>query len=128
MFVSCLKVFVGVGIKNKHLVRTDNSSSANMSSERLCIMLLLYWEVYVFMELVVNLRNEDLHWFSGKRTFIDCGVCMRFNGGVGSRVISSVFMWLCISLWTPNVSSCIRGIKDSGGKELVRFVVPRQLQ
>ena len=34
-------------------------------------MFLLYWKVYVMMELVVNLRNEDLHWFSGKRTFTD---------------------------------------------------------
>ena len=30
IFVSCLKVFVGVGTKDKPLVRTDNSSSANM--------------------------------------------------------------------------------------------------
>ena len=73
-------------------------------------MFLLYWEVYALMELDVNLRNEDLHWFSGKRTFIDGGVYMRFNGGVGSRVTSSVFMWFCVSLWTPNISSCIRGI------------------
>ena len=28
----------------------------------------------------MNLRNEDLHWLSGKRTFIDGGVYMRFNG------------------------------------------------
>ena len=34
-------------------------------------MFLLYWEVYVLMELVVNLQNEDLHRFSGKRNFID---------------------------------------------------------
>ena len=31
-------------------------------------MFLLYWEVYVFMELAVDLWNEDLHWFSWKRT------------------------------------------------------------
>ena len=125
LFLSCLKVFVGVGTKDKPLVRSDNSSLANMSSERLCIMLLLYWEVYVLMELAVNLRNKDLHWFSGKRTFIDGSVYIRFDSGVGSRVISSVFMWFCISLQTPNVSFSIRGIEDSGGKELVRFIVPR---
>ena len=73
-------------------------------------MFLLYWEVYALMELGVNLRNEDLHWFSGKRNFIDGGVYMRFNGSVGSRVISSEFMWFCVSLWTPNISSSIRGI------------------
>ena len=73
-------------------------------------MFLLYWEAYVLMELAVNLRNEDLHWLSGKRTFIECGMYMRFNGGVGSRVSSSVFMWVCVSLWTPNISSCIWGI------------------
>ena len=98
LFLSCLKVFVGVGTKDKPLVRSDNSSLANMSSERLCIMLLLYWEVYVLMELAVNLRNKDLHWFSGKRAFIDGSVYIRFDSGVGSRVISSVFMWFCISL------------------------------
>ena len=73
-------------------------------------MFLLYWEVYVLVELAVNKRNEDLHWFSRKRTFIDGAVYMRFNGGVGSRVTSSVFMWFCVSLWTPKVSSCIMGI------------------
>ena len=41
-------------------------------------MFLLYWEVYALMELAVNLRNEDLHWFSGKRTFIDGGCVYAF--------------------------------------------------
>ena len=102
---------MGVATNDKPLVRTDNSSSVKMGSERLCIMLLLYWEVYVLMELAVNLRNRDLHWFSGKRSFTDGGVDMRFNGGVDFRVISSVFMWFGISLWTPNVSSCISSIE-----------------
>ena len=56
------------------------------------------WEVYVLMELAVNFRNEDLHWFSGKRAFIDDGVYVRFNRGVGFRVASSVIMWFCIFL------------------------------
>ena len=107
--VSSLKVFVGVGRKDKSLVRNDNSSSVNMLSEKLCIMFLLYWEVYTLIELTVNLQNEDLHWLSGKRTFIDGGVYMRLNGGVGSRVTSSVFIWFCDSLWTSNFSSCSRG-------------------
>ena len=34
------------------------------------------------MKFAVNLQNEDLHWFSGKRTFNDGSVYMRFNGGV----------------------------------------------
>ena len=51
----------------------------------------------------------DLHWLSGKRTLIDGGVHIRFDGGVGSRVISFVFKWFCILLWTSNVSSWIRG-------------------
>ena len=55
-------------------------------------MFLLCWKVYVLMELVVSLRNEDLHWFSWKRTFIDGGVYVRFSGGVRSSVTSSVFM------------------------------------
>ena len=110
LFVSCLKVFVGVRTKDKLSVRTDNSSSVNMWSQSFCIMFLLHWEVYVLMELAVNLRNEDLHRFSGKRTFVDGGVYIRFNGSVCSRFISSVLMWFCVSLWTPNVSSCVRGI------------------
>ena len=40
------------------------------------------------MKLVMNLQNEDMHWFSGKRAFIHDDVYMRFNGGVGSRVTS----------------------------------------
>ena len=59
-------------------------------------MFLLYWEVYVLMELVVNLQNEDLHRFSGKRNFIDGRVYMRFSRGVGSRGTSSLFMWFSI--------------------------------
>ena len=50
----------------------------------------------------------DLHWLSGKRTLIDGVVYIHFHEGVGSRVISSVFMWFCIFFSTPNVSSCIR--------------------
>ena len=73
-------------------------------------MVLLYSEMYALMELFLNLRNEDLLWFGGKTTFIDCGVYMRFNGGVGSRDISSGFMWFCVSLWTPIVFSCIRDV------------------
>ena len=61
-------------------------------------MFLSYWEVYVLMDLVVNLRNEDLYWFIEKRTFIDGSVHMRFSGGVGSRVTSSVCIWFCIFL------------------------------
>ena len=68
---------MAVGTKDKLLVRTENSSSVNVSLERLCIMLLLYWEVYVLMDLVVNFRNEDLHWFSGKRLlFIMVCICV----------------------------------------------------
>ena len=61
------------------------------------------------MKFAVNLQNEDLHWFSGKRTFIDGGGYTSFNEGVGSRFPSSVFMWFWVFLWTSNVSSCIRG-------------------
>ena len=68
---------MAVGTKDKLLVRTENSSSVHVSLERLCIMLLLYWEVYVLMDLVVNFRNEDLSWFSGKRLlFIKVFICV----------------------------------------------------
>ena len=89
-------------------------------------MFLLYWEVYVLMQFVLNLRNEHLYWFSGKRTFIDGGVYIRFSGVVGSRVASSLFTWYCIFMWTPNVSSCIRVPKYSRGNEPVKFVVSKQ--
>ena len=98
LFVSCLKVFVGVRTKDKLSVRTDNLSSVNMWSQRFCIMFLFHWEAYALMELAVNLRNEDLHRFSGMRTFVDGGVYTRFNGSVCSRFISSVLMWFCVSL------------------------------
>ena len=60
LIVSFLKVLVIVGTKDKPLVRTKDSSSVNVD-QRLCIMFLLYWEVYVLIELVLNLQNEDLH-------------------------------------------------------------------
>ena len=60
LIVSFLKVLVVVGTKDKPLVRTKDSSSVNVD-QRLCIMFLLYWEVYVLIELVLNLQNEDLH-------------------------------------------------------------------
>ena len=50
--------------------------------------------MYLLMELAMNLQNEGFHWFSGKRTFVDSGMYMRYKGVVSSRVISSVFMWL----------------------------------
>ena len=53
-------------------------------------MFLFYWELYALLELVENLQNEDLHWFSEKRIFIDGGVYMRISGRVGSRNASSV--------------------------------------
>ena len=59
LFVSCLKLLMGVGTKEKPLVRTENSSSVNVWLERLCIMFLLYWEVYALIDLVVNFRNGD---------------------------------------------------------------------
>ena len=77
--ISCLKVLVGLGTKDKLLVRTENSSSVNVS-EKFFIMFLLYWVAYVLMDLVVNLVNEDLCWSCGKRTFIGGGVYVRFSG------------------------------------------------
>ena len=55
-------------------------------------MFLLHWEVYALMELAVNLWNEDLYWFNGRRSFIYGGVHIGFDGGVGSRDTSSEFM------------------------------------
>lgn len=48
--------------------------------------------VVCFDELVVNFRNENLDQFCGTRTFIDIGVYMRFNEGVGSRATSVYLM------------------------------------
>ena len=58
-------------------------------------MFLLYWKVYVLMDLAVNFLNEDLHYFLGKRIFTDGGVYMRHNGDVGSKVASSLSMRFC---------------------------------
>ena len=105
-----ITVFIcGVRTKDKSLMRTENSSLVNVWLEKFCIIFLLYWEVYVLMGLVVNLQNEDLHQFSGKRTFIDGGVYMSFSRSVGSRITSSVFMQFCIFLCAPNDFSCVRG-------------------
>ena len=95
LYVSCLKVLVGVRTKDKPFVRTENSSLVNLWLETLCIMFFLHWEVYVFMELVLNLRNKDLHWFSEKKTFINAGVYVRFSGDMGSTITSSVIVWFC---------------------------------
>ena len=38
-------------------------------------MFLLHWEVYVLVELAVNLQNEDLHWLCGKRMMVAC-ICV----------------------------------------------------
>ena len=43
-------------------------------------MFLLYWVAYILMNLVVNLRNDNLCWSCGKRTFIDGGIYVRFSG------------------------------------------------
>ena len=59
-------------------------------------MFLLYWKVYVLMIVAVNFLNEDLHWFCGKKTLIDGGLYKCLNGGVGSKVASSLPMWFCI--------------------------------
>ena len=62
-------------------------------------MFLFYWELYALLELVENLQNEDLHWFSEKRIFIDGGVYMRISGRVGSRNASSVFFIFFIKVF-----------------------------
>ena len=100
--VSCLKVLMGVGTKSKTLMRTDNSSSVNVWSERLCIMFLLYWEVYVLMDLVVNLRNEDLHWFWEDDYFFCFRMILHFLVPVCNRVGTR--------LWIPNACSCVGSV------------------
>ena len=59
-------------------------------------MFLLFWKVYDTMVVAVNFVNEDLHWFCGERTLIDGGVYMVLNGGVDTKVASSLSMWFCI--------------------------------
>ena len=53
---------------------------------------LLYWKVYVLMELAVNFVNEDWHCFFWKRTLTDGGVYVRLSGGVSSKVAFSLRM------------------------------------
>ena len=91
-------------------------------------MFLLYWEVYALMELAVNLRNEDLHWFSVKRTFIDGDVYMRFNGVQALGLFLPSFCGFAFP-YGHQMFLLVSGVsKDSGGKELLRFKVTRQLQ
>ena len=52
-------------------------------------MFLLYWKTYVLMVATVNFLNEDLHWFSRKRTLTGGGVYMHLNGGADSKIASS---------------------------------------
>ena len=69
-----------------------------------------------------------MHWFSGKRTFIDGGVYMCLNGGVASRVFICfhvVLHFYCghqMFLLVSGVS------KDSVSQELLRFILSRQYQ
>ena len=67
--ISCLKILVEVGTKDKPLVRTENSSSV-----KLWIMYLLYWEGYVLEVVTMNFMIKDLYLFCGKKTLIDGGV------------------------------------------------------
>ena len=75
LVISRSKFLVGVGTKDRSLVRTNNSFSVKVWSETLWIMLWLRCEVYILMFAVVKFLNEDLHWFCGKRTFY-CWRCM----------------------------------------------------
>ena len=90
LFISCLKVLVGLRTRDKPLLRTENSFLV-VWSERLCTMFLLYWEVYVLMALIINFWNENLHCF-WERVLLLMVVYVCFNGGVGSRVTSSFLM------------------------------------
>ena len=90
LFISCLKVLVGLRTRDKPLLRTENSFLV-VWSERLCTMFLLYWEVYVLMGLIINFWNENLHCF-WERVLLLMVVYVCFNRGVGSRVTSSFLM------------------------------------
>ena len=98
LLASSLKIFVGVGAKVKPLVRNDNSPQL-IFDKRGCVL------------CFCCVRKCMLSWFSGKRTFIDGSVYLRFNVGlIGCRIIFSEFMWFCVSLRTPNICSCSRRI------------------
>ena len=75
LVISRSKFLVGVGTKDRSLVRTKNSFSVKVWSERSWIMLWLCWEVYILMFAAVKFLNEDLHWFCGERAFY-CWRCM----------------------------------------------------
>ena len=93
LFISCLKVLVGLRTRDKPLLRTENLFLV-LWSERLFTMFLLYWEVYVLMGLIINFRNENLHCF-WERVLLLMVVYVCFNRGVGPRV-TSLLMWFCI--------------------------------
>ena len=58
LFICYLKILVWMETKDKLLVRTGNSSSVIVWLEWLFVM---YWKVYVSMDLVMNLQNDDLY-------------------------------------------------------------------
>ena len=54
---------------------------------------------------------------------------MCFNGGVASRVISSVFKWFLHFYCGHQMFLLVSGVsKDSVEQELLRFIVSRQYQ
>ena len=60
LFLFCLTVLVGVGTKDKPLMRTEISSSVNVWSESLrTIFCCTGGGMYVLMDLVVHLQSED---------------------------------------------------------------------
>ena len=63
-----------------------------MCGWRGCVSVLVVLGGVCFDGFVVNLRNENLHWFYGKKNFIGGGIYVSFNGDVGSRVTFSVFV------------------------------------
>ena len=121
LFISCLKVLVRVGTKNKPLRRTENSSSVNVWSERLCIMVLLCWEVYVLMDIfrefsergfALVLLEEDFYWWWYIYAFEwGCRLEAYFFSFRGILLflvpVCSRVGW---RLWIPNVSSCVGSV------------------
>ena len=80
------------------------------------------------MELAVNLRNEDLHWFRGKRTLLIVAcICVL----MGVKALGLFLLCSCgfAFPYGHEMFLLVSGVfKDSGGKELVRFILPRQQQ
>ena len=101
--------------KNKSLVRTEKSWSVNVWSERLCIMFLLCWEVYVLMDIFRKFSESDFALVLLEEDFYWWWCIYAFEWGCRLKDYFFPFLVPVCSrvgwrLWIPNVFSCVGSV------------------